>query len=336
VNSLKLPERIAALPKAELHLHLEGSIRPAIAQALALRSGVKISTEEVLRRYAYKDFTEFIETFKWVTSYLRKPEDFGFLAGAVCEELLSQNVVYAEFTLSVGIMLLRGQDPQRNFEALLLATQPFESRGLRVNWIFDAVRQFGPEAAMDVVEWAHKCKSSRIVAFGIGGDELSLPTQSFQEVYEQAEEYGMHRLIHAGEIGGPEKIWEAVEILGAERIGHGIGAIHDESLMEMLKERGITLEICPVSNLRTGALEVQMGKGATLSAHPFPSLFRSGIPVALSTDDPAMFHTTLLEEYQHVYTMGLSEGELMRVITQGFHSAFLSAEEKLRYLNQPA
>ena len=336
MNSLKLPERIVALPKAELHLHLEGSIRPVIAQALALRSGVKISTEEVLRRYAYKDFTEFIETFKWVTSYLRKPEDFGLLAGAVCEELLSQNVVYAEFTLSVGIMLLRGQDPQRNFEALLLATEPFESRGLRVNWIFDAVRQFGPEAAMDVVEWAHRCKSSRIVAFGIGGDELSLPTQSFQEVYAQAGEYGMHRLIHAGEIGGPEKIWEAVELLGAERIGHGIGAIHDESLMDMLKERGITLEICPVSNLRTGALEVQMGKGATLSAHPFPSLFRSGIPVALSTDDPAMFHTTLLEEYQHVYTMGLSEGELRRVVTQGFHSAFLSAEEKLRYLNQPA
>jgi aminodeoxyfutalosine deaminase len=336
VNSPKLPESIVALRKAELHLHLEGSIRPAIAQALALRCGVEISTEEVLRRYAYENFTEFIETFKWVTSYLRKPEDFGFLANAVCEELLLQNVVYAEFTLSVGIMLLRGQDPQRNFEALLAATQPFEVRGLRVAWIFDAVRQFGPEAAMDVVEWANKCKSPRIVAFGIGGDELSLPTKAFQKVYERAGEYGMHRLIHAGEIGGPEKIREAVEILGAERIGHGIGAIHDESLMEMLKERGITLEICPVSNLRTGALEVQIGKGATLAAHPFPKLFRRGIPVVLSTDDPAMFHTTLFEEYQHVHAMGLTENELRQLIAQGFHSAFLSPEEKLRYLNQPA
>ena len=336
MNFPALPEPIVRLPKAELHLHLEGSIRPVIAQALALRSGVEISTEEVLRRYAYKNFTEFIETFKWVTSYLRKPADFGFLASAVCEELLSQNVVYAEFTLSVGIMLLRGQDPQRNFEALLAATHPFEKRGLRVNWIFDAVRQFEPDAAMDVVEWAHKCNSTHIVAFGIGGDELSVPTKAFQEVYERAGGYGMHRLIHAGEIGGPENIREAVELLSAERIGHGIGAIHDESLMELLKERGITLEICPVSNLRTGALEVQVGKGATLAVHPFPKLFRHGIPVVLSTDDPAMFHTTLLEEYQHVHAMGLDEKELRQVIAQGFHSAFLSPEEKLHYLKQPA
>jgi adenosine deaminase len=267
---------------------------------------------------------------------LRKPEDFGLLASDVCEQLLLQNVVYVEFTLSVGIMLLRGQDPQRNFEALLEAIQPFEARGLRANWIFDAVRQFGPEAAMDVVEWAHKCNAPRIVAFGIGGDELSLPTKAFEAVYQRVGECGMHRLIHAGEIGGPEKIREAVEILGAERIGHGIGAIRDESLMDTLRERGITLEVCPVSNLRTGALEIQRGKGAGLSAHPFPQLVRHGIPVVLSTDDPAMFHTTLLEEYQHVHAMGVKEDELKQVIAQGFHSAFLSPEEKSRYLKRMA
>jgi aminodeoxyfutalosine deaminase len=336
VNSQILPRSIVALPKAELHLHLEGSIRPVVAQALAKRCGVEISIEEILQRYAYKDFTEFIETFKWVTSYLRKPDDFAFLASDVCEQLLLQNVVYVEFTLSVGIMLLRGQDPQRNFEALLAATQPFEARGLRANWIFDAVRQFGPEAALDVVKWAHKCQSPRIVAFGIGGDELSLPTKAFEAVYRRVGESGMHRLIHAGEIGGPGKIREAVEILGAERIGHGIGAIHDESLMNMLKERGVTLEICPVSNLRTGALEIQRGKGVGLSAHPFPELMRHGIPVVLSTDDPAMFHTTLLEEYQHVHAMGVDEEELKRVITQGFQSAFLPWKEKSAYLKQSA
>ncbi len=336
MSSLGLPEKIKASAKAELHIHLEGSIRPAVVRALALRSGVELSSEEVQRRYSYKNFAEFIETFKWVTSYLRTPKDFGFLANAVCEELLAQNVVYAEFTLSVGIMLLRGQDPQRNFEALLEVTMPFEARGLRVNWIFDAVRQFGPEAAMDVVEWAKKCKSARIVAFGIGGDELSVPTRAFQRVYERAAEYGMHRLIHAGEIGGPEKIREAVEILGAERIGHGIGAIHDEELMTLLKDRKITLEICPVSNLRTGALEVQLGKGATLQVHPFAKLFRHGIPVVLSTDDPAMFQTTLLEEYQLIHRMGLTETELEQVIAQGFHSAFLPSEEKLEYLRRVA
>jgi aminodeoxyfutalosine deaminase len=330
VNPNNLPRKIAALPKTELHLHLEGSIRPGLARTLASRCGVEISTEEVLQRYAYKDFTEFIETFKWVTSYLRKPENFALLAADVCEQLLEQNVVYAEITLSVGIMILRGQDPQQNFEALLAATEPFEKRGLRVNWVFDAVRQFGAEAAMEVVEWAHRCRSPRIVAFGIGGDELSIPTKAFQAVYQRAGEYGMHRLIHAGEIGGPEKIREAVELLGAERIGHGIGAIHDRALMELLKERGITLEICPVSNLRTGALERQMGHDAGLAEHPFPELFRYGIPVVLSTDDPAMFHTTLLEEYQHVHAMGLTEQELERVVHQGFESAFLPKDEKAR------
>ncbi len=317
-------------------MHLEGSIRPGLARTLASRCGVEISTEEVLRRYAYKDFTEFIETFKWVTSYLRKPENFGLLAADVCEQLLQQNVVYAEITLSVGIMILRGQDPQKNFEALLLATEPFEKRGLRVNWVFDAVRQFGSEAAMEVVEAAHRCNSPRIVAFGIGGDEISVPTKSFQAVYKRASEFGMHRLIHAGEIGGPEKIREAVELLGAERIGHGIAAIHDRDLMDMLKERNITLEICPVSNSRTGALERQMGAGAGMPQHPFPQLFRHGIPVVLSTDDPAMFHTTLLEEYQNVHAMGLTEPELERVVQQGFASAFLSSEEKLRFAKASA
>lgn len=327
---------IAALPKAELHLHLEGSIRPEIAKTLASRCGVQITIEEVHRRYAYKDFTEFIETFKWVTSFLRKPEDFGVLAADVCEQLLQQNVVYAEFTLSVGIMLLRGQDPQKNFHALLAATEPFESRGLRVNWIFDAVRQFGADAALEVVEWARRCQSPRIVAFGIGGDELSLPTHAFKPVYERASRYGMHRLIHAGEIGGPEKIREAVELLGAERIGHGIAAIHDRALMDMLAERSITLELCPVSNVRTGALQRQMGETTTLAAHPFPALFRHDIPVVLSTDDPAMFHTSLLEEYRHVQAMGLNENELKHLVRQGFASAFVSAQEKSNYLSQLA
>jgi len=319
----KLPAKIAQLPKAELHLHLEGSIRPEVARALASRCGEEISTEEIIRRYAYKDFTEFIETFKWVTSYLRKPESFGLLAVDVCEQLLAQNVAYAEITLSVGIMILRGQDPQENFEALLAATEPYEKRGLYINWVFDAVRQFGADAAMEVVEWAHRCKSRRIVAFGIGGDELSIPTRELQRVYNRVGEYGMHRLIHAGEIGGPEKIREAVELLGAERIGHGIGAIHDRELMDMLKERGITLELCPVSNVKTGALERQMGEGAELAGHPFPKLFRHGIPVVLSTDDPAMFHTTLTREYElAAREFGFTDEELVGIVENGFRYAF--------------
>ena len=326
----KLPTRIAALPKAELHLHLEGSVRPAVAQILASRCGVELTPEEIRQRYAYSNFAEFIEAFKWVTSFLRQPLDFALLASDLCEQLLQQNVVYAEITLSIGIMLLRGQNPQANFEAILEATHPFEERGLRLNWVFDAVRQFGAEPAMEVVEWAHRCNSPRIVAFGIGGDELRVPTIDFQGVYQRAGNYGLHRLIHAGEIGGPEKIREAIELLGAERIGHGIAAFLDSALMNLLADRRIPLEICPVSNLRTGALARQIHPRATLRDHPIVSFFRHGIPIVLSTDDPAMFHTSLTEEYEQVRAMGMGEEELVELVRQSFDSAFLSPEERTR------
>src|SRR5947208_602496 len=160
-------ERIAGLPKAELHLHLEGSIQPATLCALAARHSVEVTQEEVLRRYAYQNFLEFLEVFKWVTSFVRDPQDYALITRDLGEQLLAQRVVYAEITLSIGVMLLRKQPVQANFEAILLASEALESRGLRMKWIFDAVRQFGPEAAMQVVEIARQCRSDAIVAFGI-------------------------------------------------------------------------------------------------------------------------------------------------------------------------
>jgi aminodeoxyfutalosine deaminase len=323
VHATPFPERIASIPKAELHLHLEGSIRPAIASALAARHGVKLAEEEVRRRYAYTNFAGFLDAFKWVTSFVREPRDFALIAADLAEQLLGQRVAYAEVTLSVGVMFLRQQQPEANFAAIVRATEPFEKRGLRLNWIFDAVRQFGAEAAMRVVQSARRCHSRRIVAFGIGGDELSLPAGEFRGVYERAAEYGFHRLIHAGEIGGPEKIREAVEILGVERIGHGIAAVHDAALMEMLAERGIPLEICPESNLRTGALGVQLGKNsAVIEEHPLAEIVRRGVAVTISTDDPAMFHTSLEEEYRNAWRIGLTEEEMAGVVENGFRFAF--------------
>ncbi len=324
-----MPPRIASLPKAELHLHLEGSIRPAVACALSARHGVALTEDEVRRRYDYRNFTEFIEAFKWVTSFLREPRDFALLASDLAEQLLEQHVVYAEVTLSVGVMLLRKQDPQANFAAILAATEPFENRGLRLNWIFDAVRQFGPELALDVVEAARRCASPRIVAFGIGGDELSIPTHEFRYAYLRAKSSGMRLLMHAGEVGGPEKIREAIEILGVERIGHGIAAIHDPALMDLLAERRIPLEVCPTSNLRTGALALQLhNPAATLQQHPLPQLLRHGIPVVLSTDDPAMFHTSLLGEYEIAAQMGLGEAELVGLHRNAAAHSFLPDEAR--------
>jgi aminodeoxyfutalosine deaminase len=329
MTSASLRERIAALPKAELHLHLEGSIRPATVCALTARHGAPVTEEEVRRRYAYPDFLEFLESFKWVTSFLREPQDYALIARDLGEQLLAQGVVYAEITLSIGIMLLRKQDPQANFVAMLEATEPFAKRGLRMNWVFDAVRQFGAEAAMRVVEAAQRCNSKTIVAFGIGGDELSIPTDEFRPVYDKAAEIGLRRLMHAGEVGGPEKIREAIELLGAERIGHGIAAIGDPDLMDLLADRRIPLEICPQSNIRTGALAKLLAReNPQIEDHPLSDLFRHGIPVVLSTDDPAMFHTTLLDEYDNARRMGLSEDELLRLAGMSFEHAFVEEEAK--------
>ena len=319
------------MPKAELHLHLEGSIRPPIAVRMAARHGVEVSEEEVRGRYAYGNFTKFIDAFKWVTSFVREPEDFALIAADLAEQLLAQQVSYAEITLSVGVMLLRKQNPQANFEAVLAATEPFESKGLRLNWIFDAVRQFGPELAGQVVDWAKRCKSPRVVAFGIGGDELQIETREFRGVYQRADDAGLHRLIHAGEIGGPEKIREAVELLGVERVGHGIAAIHDAALMDLLAARRIVLEVCPLSNVRTGALGKQLKREEpSIREHPLPQLMRRGIPVVLSTDDPAMFQTSLREEYQHAHAMGLGEAELAQLVENSYSFSFSGQNEEKR------
>lgn len=330
MNPSLLPARIASLPKAELHLHLEGSIQPVTVCALTAQHDIVVTEDEVRRRYTYRDFAGFIDAFKWVTSFVREPRDYGLIARDLCEHLLTQGVVYAEVTLSVGVMLLRKQKPEANFEAILRATEPFEKQGLRVNWVFDAARQFGPDAAMEVVTAANRCQSKTIVAFGIGGDEMSVATQDFRPVYEQAANSGLHLLMHAGEVGGPEKIREAVELLGVERIGHGIAAAQDPALMDLLADRRIPLEICPESNIRTGALAKQLRKPEPRMAdHPLPQLLRHGIPVVLSTDDPAMFHTTLLAEYENAAKMGLNEFELAQLADISFEYAFLSENDKL-------
>ena len=318
-----LPPSIASVPKAELHLHLEGAIAPATASRLGQRHGAGWSEEEVRRRYRYADFPGFLDAFKWVTSCLREPEDYALVVRDLAEELLRHRVSYAEVTLSAGVMLLRRQSVEANFAAILRTAEAFEARGLTLRWIFDAVRQFGPQAALRVVECAGNCASRKIVAFGIGGDELSLPAREFLRVYEAASRLGLRRLIHAGEIGGAGEVREAVEALAVERVGHGIAAVHDESLMDLLADRRIPLEVCPSSNLRTGALERQLGRAdAGLADHPLPRLLRHGIPVVLSTDDPAMFHTDLTSEYRAASEMGLSEQELGSLVAAGFAYAF--------------
>jgi adenosine deaminase len=324
---------IAGMPKAELHLHLEGSIEPATAIQLAAGHGFVISEAEVRERYSPGDFAKFLDAFKWVTSFVRTPADYALITECLAEYLLAQNVVYAEVTLSIGVMMLRKQDAFANFAAIREAAKKYESRGLRMQWIFDAVRQFGVAAAEEVVALASQCVREGVVAFGIGGDELALPAKDFVGVYERAGAAGLGRLIHVGEIGNAASVREAVELLGVTRIGHGIAAMNDPSMMEFLAEREVTLELCPTSNIRTGALARQIGKpSATVDEHPLKMFFERNIPITLSTDDPAMFETTLLEEYMHAQSaMGMSADSLVRVAEMGFENAFLSFQDVLAY-----
>jgi aminodeoxyfutalosine deaminase len=333
-SSKILRSLISAIPKAELHLHLEGSIEPRTAVELAARHGVAITEEDVRQRYAPGDFAKFIDAFKWVTSFLRTPADYALIMERLAEHLLAQNVVYAEVTLSIGVMLLRKQDALANFAAIRSAAEKYKSRGLRMRWIFDAVRQFGVAAADEVVLLAAQCVREDVVAFGIGGDEMALPTEDFDGTYERAGSAGLGRLIHVGEIGNAAAIQKAVEILGVTRVGHGIAAMNDSRVMDFLAQRGVTLELCPASNIRTGALARQLGKtSARIDEHPLKMFFDRGIKVTLSTDDPAMFETTLMDEYAVAYrAMGMSADSLVRIAEMGFENALMDDETKAQYV----
>ncbi len=321
------------LPKAELHLHLEGSIRPETAAELAARHYVEMSSEEVAERYRYTDFASFIESFKWITSLLRDPRDYALVTRHLLEELIGQNIVYAEITISAGVMLLRNQSIEANLAAICETAQDLRYQGIRTAWILDCVRQFGADAAMQIARIAVRFQGSGIVAFGMGGDELAVPAAEFRAAFDLARSQGLHAVCHAGEIGGPECVREAVEVLGAERIGHGIAVMHDPALGKALAARRVVLENCITSNVATGALAKQTGnRTATLADHPLKKLIESGSLVTLSTDDPAMFSTDLLTEYSRAASLGLSPQQLLHLGEQSFRAAFLAQDDKRAYV----
>ncbi len=244
-----------------------------------------------------------------------------------------QNILYAEVTLSIGVMIRRNQDPAANFAALRDAAA--EVPGVRCKYIFDAVRQWGAAPAMEVARIAAELRSPDIIAYGIGGDELAVPTAELRPIYDFVAGKGMHRLIHAGEIGGPEIVRESIELLGAERIDHGISAMRDERTMDFIAARNIPLDICPTSNLRTGALARQIAKQtASYDQHPLPSFLWRGLPVNLSSDDPGMFETTLSDEYRHAQDMGLNAVEIVQLAEAAFRHSFLPPGEKRALLEQ--
>ena len=296
------------LPKAELHLHLEGAVEPATMQELA----PELSRDEIQSMYHFTDFGGFLQSFKAVVERLRTPEDYALAARRMVERLAEQNVGYAEVIFSAGVALWKKQDAAAIFRAIREAAA---GSGVEVRWIVDAIRHFGCEHVQQVAEQAAALADDSVVAFGIGGDEARGPAEWFTETYRFARARGLHLTAHAGEAAGPESVWKALEI-GAERIGHGIRAIEDPVLVRHLADGAIPLEISITSNLRTGVV-----KG--LREHPVRKLYDAGVPITLNTDDPAIFGTSLCAEYElAAREFGFGRKELEEIAANGFKFAF--------------
>jgi adenosine deaminase/aminodeoxyfutalosine deaminase len=318
---------IRSLPKAELHLHLEGSVTPQTLVELRQRHGRESTLAEAEALYQYKDFLGFLMAFKTLTEDLRTPEDYELITYRLMEQLKAENVLHAEVYVSVGVCLWRKLDLDAIFEGLERGRKRAEKDfAVSLLWIFDAVRQFGPGAAQEVFELAAKYRDRNVVGIGIGGDEQKAPPELFREPYAYAAAQGLRLTAHAGESSGPESIWGALN-LGAERIGHGLTAIQDQELIEELSQRQIPVEICLTSNLKTGCCVL-------IQDHPVRKYFDHGLMLTLNTDDPAMFQTSLTREYELAQSeFGFTDEHLRELARNSFEASFLPAEKKVHFLN---
>jgi aminodeoxyfutalosine deaminase len=331
---------IRSLPKAELHLHLEGTVDPPTLSELSRRhptplttennrytniadSGRVFTEEEARELYNYTSFTGFLLAFKAVTERLRTADDYELVAYRMMQKLAEQNVRHAEVYVSVGVVHWRGADFPPLFEGLERGRERGERDfGMSVAWIFDAVRHFGVDEARRVVNEAILLKDRTVIGIGLGGDERKASPEQFREVYQLARENGLRLTVHAGETVGPESIWGALRELNADRIGHGLRAIDDPDLVRYLAERQIPIEICISSNLLTGCC-------TSLEQHPVRKFFDAGVLVTLNTDDPEMFHTTLNHEYQIAQQVfSFSDDELKQLAENSFRASFLPQQRK--------
>jgi adenosine deaminase len=284
------------LPKAELHVHHVGSASPRIVAELAARhegdSPVPADPERLADYFQFTDFAHFIEVYLSVVDLVRTPEDLWTLTYEVARDLTAQNVRYAELTLTPYTSIARGIAAEAYCEAVEDARLTAEDElGIALRWCFDIPGESGVPAADVTLDTALRLRPDGLVSFGLGGPEIGVPRPQFEPHFRQAIAAGLRSVPHAGESTGPESIWDSINHLGAERIGHGIAAAQDPALMALLAERQITLEVCPTSNVCTRSVP-------SLEQHPLPALVAAGVPVTINSDDPPMFSTTLTDEYE--------------------------------------
>jgi aminodeoxyfutalosine deaminase len=299
---------VLKMPKAELHLHLEGSVEPETLHELDPSTPL----EELRALYSYADFDAFLKAFGAVGKRLRGPEDYGLITRRLLERLAAQNVTYAEIIIAAGVVLWKEQNFGPIFDA---ARKAAAESPVKVRWILDGVRQFGAEHVRQVAELAAERAQDGVVALGIGGSEERGPAEWFGDVFAFAKSAGLHLHAHAGE-GTDAKSVRAALQLGAERIGHGISAAEDPDLLRHLRDNDIPLEICITSNLVTGVVK-------RLEDHPIRRIYDAGVPIILNTDDPAMFRCSLVGEYElAARQFGFSKAEIRGIAENAFRFAF--------------
>ena len=309
-------------PKIELHVHLEGTVRPETVLEIARRNGHRLpveSVDELRRLYEFRDLTHFVEVFMLTTDALQTAEDFRRITVEYAEEAAAHGAVYLEAIFSLG--LWRGLDSDLVFTGCCDGAEEARERfGVEIRLTPDIARVYSLEEALHTVRYAAKYRDRGVVGVGLGGDEAASPPEPFAPAFELARAEGLGSVPHAGEHAGPESVRGAVEALGANRIRHGITSVQDPELVRELAQRRIVLDVCPISNVRTHAVPA-------LAKHPLPQLVEAGVVCSISTDDPAMFDTDLTREHEAAASLGL---DARAAYDAGVEGALCDEETKAR------
>ncbi|MCP0914595.1 MULTISPECIES: adenosine deaminase [Legionella] len=316
-----------AVKKAELHVHLEGTISPALAKTLAKRNKLSLPDNLISadgKSYLSRDFMHFLSVYDIVADLIKSPQDYYDVTFDYLRSNALEDTIYVEMMYSPDhAEKATGIPSIEHLNAIQQAIRDAEHQFAIVGRIIiTAVRHFGEEAAIRVAEYAHKHPVACATGFGLGGDEVNFPPKLFRKAYEIAAASGLSCTVHAGEFAPASGMLEAIAHLPIKRIGHGVQAIHSPETMAILKERDIALEICPSSNVKFNLFN-------DLSVHPFPELLAAGIKVSINSDDPPFIPTTLAHEYARVQEVYNYSDETMQSITRtAIDCAFIDEETK--------
>jgi adenosine deaminase len=325
-----LREFARRMPKAELHVHLEGSIQPDTLLTLARRNGQPLGemTEAELREYyRFSDFGHFLQVYISILKCLRTPEDYRLIAYEFGRSMAEQNCRYAEVTFTIiSNAHYSGLPWEVILDGLNAGRSEAEAEwGVRWGWIFDIVRD-RPDLQDEAADMALAACDRGCVALGLAGDECLGTAATFQASFEKATAAGLPGIPHTGELCGPDKMWEVVRLLNPRRLQHGIRAVEDAELVRYLREKSIGCDVCPTSNVRLNVYP-------SYSAHPLRQLWDAGVVVTVNSDDPPLFNTTLNREYELlVDEFGFTAGELERASLNGIRTSLLPANEKARLM----